>query len=78
MPEVRTEVQTEELAWRVERAALAIGVSRSKCYELIARGEIPALKVGASWRVPVAGLRAWIDERAAASGGGRDSEADAR
>jgi excisionase family DNA binding protein len=48
------------LMLRPIEAADSIGVSRSKCYELIARGEIPSVKVGGCVRVPVEALRDWI------------------
>ncbi len=51
---------TEKLMLRPNEAADAIGVSRSKAYELIAAGEIPSVKVGGCVRVPVAALQAWI------------------
>ena len=51
----------ERLLLRPVEAAEVIGVSRSKAYELISRGEIPSIKVGGCVRVPVAALRAWID-----------------
>lgn len=50
----------ERLMFRPTEFADAIGVSRSKAYELIAAGEIPSCKVGGCVRVPVEALRAWI------------------
>ena len=49
--------------FRPAECADAIGVSRSKVYELIAAGEIPSVKVGGCVRVPVDALRAWIDRQ---------------
>lgn len=51
---------TDRLMLRPTEAADAIGVSRSKAYELIAAGEIPSVKVGGCVRVPVAALQSWI------------------
>ncbi|MGE3273851.1 MAG: helix-turn-helix transcriptional regulator [Vicinamibacterales bacterium] len=51
---------TERLMLRPVEAADAIGVSRSKVYELIAAGEIPSIRVGGCVRVPVAALQEWI------------------
>lgn len=48
------------LMWRPAEAADAIGVSRSKCYELISSGAIPSVRVGNCVRVPVQALRDWI------------------
>ena len=58
-------MSTERLLFRPAEAAEAIGVSRAKCYELIANGSIPSIRVGSSVRVPVEALRKWIDEQIA-------------
>jgi excisionase family DNA binding protein len=50
----------DKLLLRPVEAAEAIGIGRSKVYELIARGELPSVRIGASVRVPVDALRAWI------------------
>jgi excisionase family DNA binding protein len=54
---------TERLAYRIAEFAEAIGVSRSKAYELVASGEVPSFKVGGCRRVPVDGARAYVAER---------------
>lgn len=51
----------ERLLLRPAEAAQAIGVSRSRMYELINSGEIPSVKVGRVKRVPVDKLREWIE-----------------
>jgi excisionase family DNA binding protein len=53
----------ERLLLRPAEAAEALGVSRSRAYELIAAGELPSVRVGGSVRVPVAELRRWIAAR---------------
>jgi excisionase family DNA binding protein len=53
----------ERLLLRPVEAAEAIGISRSKIYELLASGELPSVRIGASVRVPVEALRAWIAEQ---------------
>ena len=50
----------ERIALRPAEAAQAIGIGRSKVYELIASGELPSIRIGGSVRVPVDALRAWI------------------
>ena len=50
----------DRLLLRPIEAAEAIGVGRSKVYELLASGELPSLRIGGSVRVPVDALRAWI------------------
>jgi excisionase family DNA binding protein len=61
----RTEADdmNERLMLRVGEAAEAIGVSRTKAYELIARGELPTVRVGGCVRVPVAALKDWIAQQ---------------
>ena len=49
------------LLLRPTEAALALGVSRSKIYDLIASKAIPSIKLGGSVRVPAIQLQAWID-----------------
>lgn len=58
---------TDRLAYRVNEAADAIGISRAKAYELIAAGELPSIRIGSSIRVPAEALRAWIERRLAAA-----------
>jgi excisionase family DNA binding protein len=55
----------ERLAYRVSEAAEVVGVSRSKMYELIAAGIVPAVRIGGSVRVPVEALKKWIAEQTA-------------
>lgn len=47
----------------------AIGVGRSKGYELLAAGELESVKIGRATRIPTDSLRAFVDrlreERAA-------------
>jgi hypothetical protein len=44
-------------------AAAAIGVDRTKAYELARQGQLPVTvtRVGATYRVPVAGLLRFLD-----------------
>jgi excisionase family DNA binding protein len=56
----------EKLLLRPVEAADAIGIGRSKVYELLASGELPSIRIGASVRVPVDALKAWIAARTAA------------
>jgi excisionase family DNA binding protein len=50
----------DRLLLRPMEAANAIGIGRSKVYELLASGALPSIRIGSSVRVPVDGLRAWI------------------
>lgn len=49
----------ERILLRPDEAAQAIGISRSKMYDLIARRKIPFKRVGASARISVDELRKW-------------------
>lgn len=56
-----------KLLLRPAEAADAIGVSRSRIYELIASGDVPSIRIGrGSVRVPIEELRAWISQHVTA------------
>jgi len=63
MQAIKTEPQDERLALRVSESAQALGISRSKAYQLIAAGDLPSVRIGNSVRVPVAELKRWFAER---------------
>lgn len=50
----------EQLAVSVEEAAQAIGLGRTKMYELVHSGQIRSFKVGRQRRIRVTDLHAWI------------------
>jgi excisionase family DNA binding protein len=54
-------VQLEPMVLGVREAASFIGLSKSRLYELIADGTIDARKLGARTLVPVASLRAFVE-----------------
>jgi excisionase family DNA binding protein len=54
----------DRFALRVAEAALALGISRAKAYELIASGQIPSIRIGGCIRVPVEQLRDWLERQA--------------
>ncbi len=58
----------DTLLLRVPEAAALLSVSRSRCYELIYQGVIPAMRVGATWRVPRLALERWIAAQTEAAG----------
>ncbi len=53
----------DRLLWRVSESAERLAICRSKTYELIAAGEIPAVIIGGSIRVPRDALRNWIAKK---------------
>jgi len=61
MKEQRSEsddgVADARLLLRPSEAARLLGISRSKCYELIHSGDLPSIRLGGSLRIPVAELR---------------------
>jgi excisionase family DNA binding protein len=58
----------DRLAYRVAEFAEAIGVSRSKAYELVAAGVVPSIRVRAAVRVPADAARDWIARQLADRG----------
>lgn len=50
----------QKRAYKVKDVAIALDISSSKAYELIATREIPSFKVGTAIRVNVDDLDAWI------------------
>jgi len=55
----------EKLLLKVVEAADLTGLGRSKAYELVANGTWPSISIGRSVRVPVAGLREWVERQQA-------------
>lgn len=54
----------EKLLYTPVEAAHALGVSRSTIYVLMAGGNLPSLRIGASWRIPAEGLRRYVAQLA--------------
>lgn len=48
------------LAVSVREAARMLGIRRDTARRLIAAGELPAVRIGTRWRVPVAALEEWL------------------
>jgi len=60
-----SEHNTERLLLTVEEAARLLNIGRNTCYELIRRGELPAVRLGERIiRVPRFGLEAWLAREA--------------
>jgi excisionase family DNA binding protein len=55
------------LLLRISEACEVAAISRSKLYELIESGEVPAVHIGRGVRVPMEGLRRWAAARPAVS-----------
>lgn len=53
----------EKLLLRISEAAELASVGRTKAYELIGSGVWPVVRIGTAVRVPLDGLRAWVEEQ---------------
>lgn len=53
----------DRLAYRVTEFAEALGVSRSKGYEMVASGEVPSIRIGGSVRIPVDVAKQWLADK---------------
>lgn len=57
----------EKLLLRVTEAAELASVGRTTAYHLIASGAWPVVRIGSAVRVPLAGLRAWVEAQTKAA-----------
>ena len=57
----RNKVMKNKLLLTVGEAATALGMGRSKVYELVRDGVIPSVKIDGCRRVKVAALAAYVD-----------------
>ena len=53
----------EKLLLKPSEVAQILGIGRSLIYELIARREIPSIRLGRCIRIPNASLQRWIREQ---------------
>ena len=65
-----TEIKTKEvmqmaepLLLRASEVAAVLGIGRTKVFELLRTGDLPAVRLGRCVRVPRAALAMWIAER---------------
>lgn len=61
----------EQLMVNVQSAAAMLAISRRTMQIILARGDIPCVRVGRAVRIAVADLRAWIDANRAPAGAAR-------
>ena len=55
---------TDERLLTVPEAASMLRIGRNLAYELVARGELPALRLGRVIRIPRGALNDWVRESA--------------
>lgn len=53
----------ERLLLRPNEVAEILGICRTRAYDLINSGAIPAIRLGKSLRVPAESLRVWIGQQ---------------
>jgi excisionase family DNA binding protein len=61
------------MLFRPEEAAETLGLSRARLYQLLASGQLGSVKIGASRRVPLVDLEAFV-ERLRSEGGQRSTD----
>jgi excisionase family DNA binding protein len=54
----------DQLLLTVPETAKLLRISRNLAYELVARGELPAVRLGRVIRIPRAALNDWVKESA--------------
>lgn len=60
----RLEVHMEKLLLSPEEAAEALGVGRSRVYDLMRTRQLSSVRIGRSRRVPVAAVHAYVERLA--------------
>ena len=63
LPGEPTIAQERPLLLRAEEAAKLLSLGRSTVFQLLASGELPAVRVGRAVRVRRADVERWIEER---------------
>ncbi len=58
----------QPLLLRAEEAAKLLSLGRSKVFEMLASGELPAVRIGRAVRVPRTALERWVRERSGEPG----------
>ena len=63
-------MKSQEVRWKMEKILLkpfevgqVLGIGRSLVYELIARKEIPSIRLGRCIRVPSESLQRWLKDQ---------------
>jgi excisionase family DNA binding protein len=68
---VENEMEEQRLFLKPIEAAAALGISKSKIYEMLARREIPSTRIGGLIRIPAQALKELVSQ---AMGEKRDGE----
>ena len=76
MKQARQPSVVAPLLLRTDEVEMLLGIGRTKVFEMLAAGELPAIRIGRSVRISREQLEAWIDERLEAAGLTRRLSAD--
>jgi excisionase family DNA binding protein len=57
----------DQMLLRVDEAAHMLRIPRSRLYQMLSRGDVPAVRLGRSLRVPADALKRWVEDRAGAT-----------
>src|SRR5438046_1366637 len=60
MPETQRSTNDERLVWSIEEAGCRLGISRAHAYQLVARGDLPHLRLGRRLVVPKRALESLL------------------
>ena len=60
---ISSEHPADRLVYTVAEAGALLGISRAFAYELVARGELPVIRLGRRRLVPKVALQALVDEQ---------------
>ena len=55
-------VEQRPLLLKATEVAQMLGLGRSKVYEMMAKGELPIVRIGTAVRVPKKALEEWIED----------------
>ena len=53
----------DRLLLRINEVAHILGIGRTSVYELVAKGELPVVRIGRSVRIRLLDLETWVDGR---------------
>ncbi len=59
---VMSDAEMNRLALRVKETAQRLGISTGKVYFMLETGELPGIRCGRAWLVPVKALEDWLAE----------------
>jgi excisionase family DNA binding protein len=66
-------LRLEPLLLRATEVGKLLGVGRSKVFAMVAAGQLPAIRIGRSVRVPREALERWVREQTVAVDEGNDA-----